>query len=90
MKVCARVAVNAHLSARKILLKWWKINFVATATKDVLEKGVHAGNIVKEVAQTAGGKGGGRPNMAQAGAPDVTKVDEALAHAKEVLKSQVK
>ena len=67
-----------------------KINFVATATKDVLEKGVHAGNIVKEVAQTAGGKGGGRPNMAQAGAPDVTKVDEALAHAKEVLKSQVK
>ncbi|GAA0698917.1 alanine--tRNA ligase [Paraclostridium ghonii] len=67
-----------------------KINFVATATKDVLEKGVHAGNIVREVAQVAGGKGGGRPNMAQAGAPDVTKVDEALNHAKEVLKSQVK
>ncbi|MEG0181161.1 MAG: alanine--tRNA ligase [Peptostreptococcaceae bacterium] len=67
-----------------------KINFVATATKDVLEKGVHAGNIVREVAQTAGGKGGGRPNMAQAGAPDVTKVDEALNHAKDVLKSQVK
>jgi alanyl-tRNA synthetase len=67
-----------------------KINFVATATKDVLEKGVHAGNIVREVAQTAGGKGGGRPNMAQAGAPDVTKVDEALNHAKNVLKSQVK
>lgn len=67
-----------------------KINFVATATKDVLEKGVHAGNIVREVAQVAGGKGGGRPNMAQAGAPDVSKVDEALNHAKEVLKSQVK
>ncbi|MBZ6006644.1 alanine--tRNA ligase [Paraclostridium bifermentans] len=67
-----------------------KINFVATATKDVLEKGVHAGNIVREVAQVAGGKGGGRPNMAQAGAPDVAKVDEALNHAKEVLKTQVK
>ncbi|WP_373598530.1 alanine--tRNA ligase [Paraclostridium bifermentans] len=67
-----------------------KINFVATATKDAVEKGVHAGNIVREVAQTAGGKGGGRPNMAQAGAPDVTKVDEALNHATEVLKSQVK
>ncbi len=67
-----------------------KINFVATATKDVIEKGVHAGNIVREVAQTAGGKGGGRPNMAQAGAPDVTKVDDALNHAKDVLKSQVK
>ncbi|CEQ22302.1 alanine--tRNA ligase [Paraclostridium sordellii] len=67
-----------------------KINFVATATKDVVEKGVHAGNIVKEVAQIAGGKGGGRPNMAQAGATDVNKVDEALNHAKDVLKSQVK
>ena len=67
-----------------------KINFVATATKDVIEKGVHAGNIVREVAQTAGGKGGGRPNMAQAGATDVTKVDDALNHAKDVLKSQVK
>ncbi|CEQ30945.1 alanyl-tRNA ligase [[Clostridium] sordellii] len=67
-----------------------KINFVATATKDVVEKGVHAGNIVKEVAQIAGGKGGGRPNMAQAGAPDVNKVDEALNHTKDVLKSQVK
>ena len=67
-----------------------KINFVATATKDVVEKGVHAGNIVKEVAKIAGGKGGGRPNMAQAGAPDVNKVDEALNHAKDVLKSQVK
>ncbi len=67
-----------------------KINFVATATKDAVEKGVHAGNIVREVTQTAGGKGGGRPNMAQAGAPDVTKVDEALNHATEVLKSQVK
>ena len=67
-----------------------KINFVATATKDAVEKGVHAGNIVREVAQIAGGKGGGRPNMAQAGAPDVAKVDDALNHAKEVLKSQVK
>ena len=67
-----------------------KINFVATATKDVVEKGVHAGNIVREVAQVAGGKGGGRPNMAQAGAPEVAKVDEALNHAKEVLKAQVK
>ena len=67
-----------------------KINFVATATKDAVEKGVHVGNIVREVAQIAGGKGGGRPNMAQAGAPDVAKVDDALNHAKEVLKSQVK
>ncbi|MGL5694326.1 MAG: alanine--tRNA ligase [Peptostreptococcaceae bacterium] len=67
-----------------------KVNFIVTATKDVLEKGIHSGNIVREVAQIAGGKGGGRPNMAQAGASDVTKVEEALNYAKEVIKSQVK
>ena len=67
-----------------------KLNLVATATKDAVDKGVHCGNIVKSIAQIAGGKGGGRPNIAQAGAPDVSKVDEALNHASEVLKSQVK
>ena len=67
-----------------------KVNFIVTATKDVLEKGIHSGNIVREVAQIAGGKGGGRPNMAQAGASDVTKVEEALNYAGEVIKSQVK
>ena len=67
-----------------------KLNLVATATKDAVDKGVHCGNIVKSIAQIAGGKGGGRPNMAQAGAPDVSKVDEALNHASEVLKLQVK
>ena len=67
-----------------------KLNLVATATKDAVDKGVHCGNIVKSIAQITGGKGGGRPNMAQAGAPDVSKVDEALNHASEVLKSQVK
>ena len=67
-----------------------KVNFVVTATEDVVKKGIHSGNIVKEVATIAGGKGGGRPNMAQAGAPDITKVDEALNHASEVVKAQVK
>ncbi|CED94449.1 Alanine--tRNA ligase [Romboutsia ilealis] len=67
-----------------------KLNLVVTSTKDAVDKGVHCGNIVKAIAQVAGGKGGGRPNMAQAGAPDVSKVDEALNHASEVLKSQVK
>ena len=63
-----------------------KLNLVVTATKDVVDKGVHCGNIVKAIAQVAGGKGGGRPNMAQAGAPDVSKVDDALNYASEVLK----
>ena len=67
-----------------------KVNFVVTATKDVIEKGIHSGNIVREVAKIANGKGGGRPNMAQAGATDVSKVDEALSYASEVVKSQIK
>jgi len=67
-----------------------KVNFVVTATKDVIDKGIHSGNIVKEVSKIAGGKGGGRPNMAQAGANDVTKVDEALISASDVVKGQIK
>ena len=67
-----------------------KINFVATASKDAIEKGAHAGNIVREVAKIAGGKGGGRPNMAQAGGSDKTMVDQALASAHKVVESQIK
>lgn len=67
-----------------------KVNFVVTATKDVIDRGIHSGNIVREVSKIAGGKGGGRPNMAQAGASDVTKVSEALESASEVVKSQIK
>ncbi len=55
-----------------------KGNLVAMATKDVVAKGYSAGNIIKEVAKMAGGGGGGRPDMAQAGAKDISKIDEAL------------
>ncbi|WP_282192324.1 alanine--tRNA ligase [Romboutsia ilealis] len=82
-KLVSGVVVLANMSDDKL-------NLVATSTKDAVDKGVHCGNIVKTIAQIAGGKGGGRPNMAQAGAPDVSKVDEVLNHASEVLKSQVK
>ncbi len=67
-----------------------KLNLVVTATKDAVDKGIHSGNIVKSIAAIAGGKGGGRPNMAQAGAPDVEKVEEVLNGASEVVKSQIK
>lgn len=82
-KLASGVVVIANIADNKV-------NFIVTATKDVLEKGIHSGNIVREVAQIAGGKGGGRPNMAQAGASDVSKVEEALNYAGEVIKSQVK
>lgn len=67
-----------------------KLNIVVTATKDAVDRGIHCGNIVKSIASIAGGKGGGRPNMAQAGAPDIEKVNEVLKSASEVIKSQIK
>jgi alanyl-tRNA synthetase len=53
--------------------------FLAAATQDLVEKGVHAGNLVRDVAKAAGGGGGGRPDMAQAGAKDASLIDAALA-----------
>lgn len=55
-----------------------KVLFVAMATRSAVEKGIHAGNIVKAAAQAAGGGGGGRPDMAQAGGKDISKIREAL------------
>lgn len=64
-----------------------KVNLVAGVTKDLLSKGYHAGQLVKEVASRCGGGGGGRPDMAQAGGKDPEKLEEALAFAPEFLKS---
>ena len=55
-----------------------KVNIVAMATKDAIEKGAHAGNIIREVAKTCGGGGGGKPDSAQAGGKDESKIAEAL------------
>jgi len=67
-----------------------KVNFVVMATKEAVGKGIHAGNIVKEAAKIAGGGGGGRPDMAQAGGKLPEKINEALQLAVEVIKRQVK
>jgi alanyl-tRNA synthetase len=55
-----------------------KVSIAAGVTKDLSGR-LHAGNLVKEMAGLIGGKGGGRPDFAQAGGRDVNKVDEALA-----------
>ena len=67
-----------------------KVNLLAMATKEVVAKGIHAGNIIKEVAKITGGGGGGRPDMAQAGGKDPAKVDEALQAAIKLAESQIK
>ena len=56
------------------------VGFVAGVTKDLTSK-IKAGDLVKEVAKVAGGGGGGRPDFAQAGGKDASKVDEALRQA---------
>jgi alanyl-tRNA synthetase len=58
------------------------VTFVCAASKEAIAKGKKAGDIVKAAAQVCGGNGGGRPDMAQAGGKDVSKIAEALETAK--------
>ncbi|HKJ27339.1 MAG TPA: alanine--tRNA ligase [Anaerolineales bacterium] len=51
---------------------------IATVTKSLVDKGLHAGKLVKVIAEVVGGSGGGRPDMAQAGGKDAGKLQEAL------------
>jgi alanyl-tRNA synthetase len=55
-----------------------KISFAGFAAPAVVKRGIHVGNIVGQVAKVAGGGGGGRPDMAQAGGKDPAKVGDAL------------
>ena len=66
-----------------------KVTLMAAATDGAVKAGVHAGNIVKKAAQICGGGGGGRPNMAQAGGKDPSKIDEALAEAEKTALDQI-
>ncbi|WP_018249775.1 alanine--tRNA ligase [Orenia marismortui] len=62
-----------------------KVIFIAVVTEDLVKEGYHAGNIIREVAKVAGGGGGGRPDMAQAGGSQPDKVNDALEKAKELI-----
>lgn len=67
-----------------------KVNLVAMATKDVVNKGVHCGKIIKEVATVVGGGGGGRPDMAQAGGKSPENITKAISKSYEVIENLVK
>jgi alanyl-tRNA synthetase len=64
------VAVGAVIDDKPLI--------VAAVTDDLVGRGMHAGNIVRDAARLMGGGGGGRPTLAQAGGRDVAKLDEAL------------
>ena len=55
-----------------------KVSLICLVTPDLVKRGKHAGKIVGELAKICGGGGGGRPDMAQAGGKDPSKLDAAL------------
>ena len=67
-----------------------KVSLIVAVSKPLVkEKSLHAGNVVKAAATVAGGAGGGRPDMAEAGAKLVEKLDEAIAAGAAELKKQL-
>ena len=64
-----------------------KLIFSCMCTKTAIQKGLKAGNIVRAVAQIAGGNGGGKPDLAMAGGKDLTKADEALYAVKGIVEA---
>jgi len=67
-----------------------KVNLAAFVSQDLVAQGYHAGKLIKEVAAICGGGGGGRPDMAQAGGKDPSKLDEALSRVAELIGAAVK
>ena len=76
------VAVLASVIGGKVML-------LAAATDSAVKKKAMAGNIIKEIAPMVGGRGGGKPGMAQAGGTDENGIDGALARALEIVKEQI-
>lgn len=56
-----------------------KITFFAVCGKNAVEKGVKAGDLIKQVTAMTGGKGGGKPDFAMGGGKDMLMLDNALA-----------
>lgn len=67
-----------------------KGNLLAVCGKEAVKRGAHAGNIVKEVAALAGGKGGGRPDSAMAGVSQIFQIDEALTQLTSIVEKYIK
>jgi alanyl-tRNA synthetase/REP element-mobilizing transposase RayT len=66
-----------------------RATLLAGVTDDLVAKGLKAGDIVREIAPIVDGGGGGRPQMAQAGGKNPTKIDDALAKAGEIIKQKL-
>ena len=67
-----------------------KVILVGSVTKDLLQRGLQANAIIKEVARRVGGGGGGKPDLAQAGGKDPSALPEALKIVKDLVRDQIK
>ncbi len=67
-----------------------KVQLVVAVTPDLTAKGLHAGKLIKELAAICGGGGGGKPELAQAGGKDPSKLPEALAAARSLVLAQLR
>ena len=82
--ICDEIrGMDASVAAVLASVNGEKIVFTATCGKDVVARGIKAGDMVRETAKTAGGNGGGKPDFAMAGGNDVSKLDAALSAARE-------
>ncbi len=66
-----------------------KVMLVGSASKDLVERGVHANKIIKEIARQVGGGGGGKPELAQAGGKDASALPAALASVEKLVREQL-
>jgi alanyl-tRNA synthetase len=67
-----------------------KTTLLVVVTDDLKDRGVRADALVREIAAVAGGKGGGKPHMAQAGIPDSSKLDDAIRGAPSIIRALLK
>ncbi|WP_457640128.1 alanine--tRNA ligase [Persephonella sp.] len=61
-----------------------KVNLIVAVSKELTDR-IKAGDIIRQVAQVLGGKGGGRPDMAQGGGTEINKIDEAFKRFTEIV-----
>ncbi len=66
-----------------------KVTLVAAISRELEERGLSAGNWIKDAAAIVGGKGGGRPDLAQAGGKLVDKLPEALTAARKAIEAML-
>ncbi|HMX47198.1 MAG TPA: DHHA1 domain-containing protein, partial [Candidatus Obscuribacter sp.] len=65
------------------------VSLVTAFSQEMVKRGFNAGKIASEVAQILGGKGGGRPDLAQAGGKEAARLDEALSRFNQLVSKQL-